>query len=107
MLRRIAELLYPSKDDPDYVFRHEERRSFKGYMTKLIERQLDRLDENIERRRVVASFIKAEVAAFPHVKAYREDKHGLWNAGYFGLDVPDSYELASDLRARGIETNRH
>ena len=107
MLPRMADLLYPSKDDPDYVFRPEERGSFKGYMTKMIERQLDRLDANIERRRVIASFIKAGVAAFPQVKAYHEDKHGLWNAGYFGLGVPDSYELASGLRARGIETNRH
>ena len=103
----LYELVYPSKNNPNYVFRTGDRAPFKLYMTRMIERQLDALELRIARRRAIIYEIKTRLSGLQEIRVLDEDKHGRANGAYFGLYVPDPEGLARHLETQGILSNPH
>lgn len=99
------DLIAPSKDDGSFVFKLNSRPAFKGFMTEMCALQLDRLDENVARRRAVIAEVKAAVGPTPHVRFLNEDKFGFHNGAYFGVHVQDKDLFARVMLAHGVEVN--
>ena len=111
MAKRRAPQLYhlvePSGDDPAYRFEVGNRAPFKPYMTRLLERQLGRLEEQITRRREIIRSIAARVADCEGIRPLDGDRYGRSNGAYFGLYVFDPEAAAASLEAQGIVADPH
>lgn len=98
-------IIDPGKDNPNYRFRSSERSPYKSFMSTMHRSQLERLDENIARRRQIVSKIKTELSGINEINLLNEDKYGRSNNLYFGIYVSDPYSLAEYLEKHGIESS--
>lgn len=104
---RLYQLIEPSGDDPTYRFEPGSRASFRPFMTRMIQRQLMRLEAIIARRRAIVRAYQDGLGDLPAVRCLQEDRHGRSNAAYFGIYVPDPEALAAHLERRGIMSDPH
>ena len=107
LMPRLVELVDPSGNDPTYVFRLGDRAPFKPYMTRMIRRQLARLEAHIGRRRAIVEAVKTALSDLDDIVVLHEDKHGRSNCSYLGIGVPDPEDLARYLEAHRILSNPH
>lgn len=101
----LRNLIEPSKNDSNYHFKVDSRAHFKPFMKHMYALQLERLEENIGRRRQIIQRIKARLQHIPEIQLLNEDMHGHSNASYFGIYVPDKDSLAEYLEEHGIFSN--
>lgn len=101
-LKKLAE---PSKYNLDYRFKIDSRAPFKPFMNQMYTLQMERLHENIKRRREIIQQIKLMLKHVPELKLLNEDNYGQTNASYFGIYVPEKDALAAYLEQYGIYSN--
>ena len=101
----LSRALEPARDNPSYRFVLNERAPFKDFMRRMMAMQLDRLEDNIQRRRAVRQQIREGLAHVEEIGWLDEDAHGRSNAAYFGIRVPSPAALSEFLIERGVMTN--
>jgi perosamine synthetase len=103
----LRDLVAPSKDNGNYVFRADSYAPFEPFMTEMLRAQLRRLENRVALRRMAIAGMKQTLAGISQITLLREDKHGCANGSYFGIYVPDSEGFTGHMRARGVEVNPH
>ena len=104
---RLYHLVEPRGNDPAYRFDVASRAPFKPHMALMIQRQLERLEVQIARRRAIAQAFKVRLEGLDGVRLLNEDQCGRSNGAYFGLYVPDPEALAVQLERQGILSDPH
>ncbi|WP_052681981.1 DegT/DnrJ/EryC1/StrS family aminotransferase [Saccharothrix sp. ST-888] len=98
----LSRILEPARNDPGYRFDPDGRSPYRDFMRPMLAAQLGRLDANIRARRAVRQRIRERLAGMPEIGWLAEDRHGLSNAAYFGIHVPDPPGLVAFLAGRGV-----
>jgi dTDP-4-amino-4,6-dideoxygalactose transaminase len=103
----IYHLVYPSGNNEAYRFTPGGRAPYQKWMTRLMARELARIEPHIARRRAIVERVQQGLAGVPGVRVLRHDKHGRSNCSYFGIWVPDPEGFARELESAGILANPH
>ncbi len=107
LLPRLKAVVNPAKDNPEYRFDPDTRAPAKAYMPAMHRRQLERLADNITRRRGHIADMKARLRDVVGVDLLHEDRHGRANGAYFGVYVDDHEAVTTELARHGVEANPH
>jgi dTDP-4-amino-4,6-dideoxygalactose transaminase len=102
LLPKLARTLDPSDNDPEYRFDPAGRAPFRPFMAEMLRRQLARLESNVARRRAAAEGIRSCLGQKAESLWLQPDRHGLANASYLGVRLPDAVEGARRCRERGV-----
>jgi dTDP-4-amino-4,6-dideoxygalactose transaminase len=102
---RLSRVLEPARDNPEYRFAVDERAPFKDFMRPMLALQLQRLEDNVAKRRAVRAGVRERLADVGAIGWLDEDAHGRSNAAYFGIRVPAPAGLARFLIERGVMSN--
>jgi hypothetical protein len=103
----LRDLAAPPRMAAAYRFEITTRPGFRRFMPRLCARQLDRLADNVARRRAAVAAIKRATGEPPGIQFLDEDRFGTANAAYFGLYVPDPEAFAEFMLKRGVEVEPH
>lgn len=106
-ISRFRDIIAPSTNDAWYRFSPDSYPPFRPFVPDMLRRQLERLEDRVDRRRAVMGEVKRRLADIPAIEFLHEDKHGRANGSYFGVYVPDPEAFRRHMLDHGVEITPH
>lgn len=100
-------LLTPMKDNSRYRFSVYHGPGYRNFMTNMLKPQIERLGDQINRRREILKNIEDRLESIVGVELVERDTHGRSNASYFVIRVARPETMARKFLQLGIGCHPH